>query len=71
MRGRLRTCDTRKLLVGSDPAMRAALARVMLDTLRELVDTHQDSEAVRAYMRFVLTDAEREEGEPVERRVLN
>jgi hypothetical protein len=43
MRGRLRTCDTRKLLVGSDPAMRAALARVMLDTLRELVDTHQVS----------------------------
>jgi hypothetical protein len=46
------------LLVGTDVAMRAALARVMLNAVRKLIDVINDSEAVKNFMKAVLVDAE-------------
>jgi hypothetical protein len=58
-----------KLLVGTDVAMCAALARVILKTVRELVDTMDNSPEVLGFMRAVVADAEHH-GEESEPRVL-
>jgi hypothetical protein len=45
-------------LAGNDLFARAALARAMLNSVRELVDTSSDEPEVQSFMRDVLADDE-------------